>query len=109
MRRFATVPMSYLQAACDGNMTAPNRAPRDGTDVARYGRSMAFRCGWTYTVIDQATLAFYPPDSRPPIIGKRRPFLQPDLNRRLHPESTIRIQTPAEHEKSRRRMGSWFV
>ncbi|HEX4427635.1 MAG TPA: DUF222 domain-containing protein, partial [Frankiaceae bacterium] len=51
--------------------------------------------GWTYRIIDTDTLAFQPPDDRPPILSKRKPFLQQqDLNKRLHPEPTVRIETP---------------
>ncbi len=50
--------------------------------------------GWTYKIIDAGTLKFFPPDGGPALTGKRRAFLQPDLNRRLVPEPTRRIQTP---------------
>jgi hypothetical protein len=50
--------------------------------------------GWTYRIIDNETLEFFPPNGGPPIISKRKPFLQPDLNKRLRPEPTVRTQTP---------------
>ena len=50
--------------------------------------------GWTYTIIDADTLEFYPPGGGPPLRSKRRRFIQPDLNKRLHPEPTVRIETP---------------
>jgi Domain of unknown function (DUF222) len=55
--------------------------------------------GWTYQIIDTDTLKFFPPGDRPPITSKRKPFLAQDLDRRLHPEPTIRIEHPAEHDK----------
>ncbi len=51
--------------------------------------------GWTYTIIDTNTLKFFPPDGGPPLTSKRRPFLQPDLNQRLHPEPAVHIETPS--------------
>src|SRR4051794_18288657 len=50
--------------------------------------------GWTYTIIDAETLEFYPPGGGPPLRSKRRRFIQPDLNKRLHPEPTVRIEKP---------------
>ena len=50
--------------------------------------------GWTYTIIDSQTLHFYPPGGGPPLIGKRRPLLGQDLNKRLHPEPTVRVDRP---------------
>jgi hypothetical protein len=50
--------------------------------------------GWTYKIIDADTLHFFPPNGGPRLISKRRPFLQPDLNKRLVPEPTRRVQTP---------------
>jgi hypothetical protein len=50
--------------------------------------------GWTYKIIDAETLEFYPPGGGPPLRSKRRGLLQPDLNKRLHPESTVRRETP---------------
>jgi hypothetical protein len=51
--------------------------------------------GWTYKIIDATTLEFQPPGGGPPLTSKRRPFLQnDDLNKRLQPEPTVRLQTP---------------
>ncbi len=50
--------------------------------------------GWTYQLIDDKTLRFYPPGGGPPLIGKRRPLLGQDLTKRLHPEPTVHLQTP---------------
>ncbi len=50
--------------------------------------------GWTYTIVDESTLEFHPPGGGPTITSKRRNFLNQDLNKRLHPEPTVRIQTP---------------
>jgi hypothetical protein len=50
--------------------------------------------GWTYKIIDADTLEFYPPGGGPPLRSKRRRFIQPDLNKRLHPEPTVRRETP---------------
>jgi hypothetical protein len=50
--------------------------------------------GWTYTTIDATTLEFHPPGGGPPLLSKRRNFLNQDLNKRLKPEPTVRIETP---------------
>jgi uncharacterized protein DUF222 len=50
--------------------------------------------GWNYKIIDAETLEFFPPGGGPPLRSKRRGFLQPDLNKRLHPEPTVRRETP---------------
>ncbi len=50
--------------------------------------------GWTYTITDAHTLEFCPPGGGPALIGKRRPFLQHDLNSQLNPEPTVRIPRP---------------
>ncbi len=50
--------------------------------------------GWTYQIIDADTLKFFPPAGGPALISKRRNFLDQNLNRRLHPEPTVRTQTP---------------
>lgn len=50
--------------------------------------------GWTYKIIDADTLHFFPPNGGPQLVSKRRPFLQLDLDRRLHPEPNVRIETP---------------
>ncbi len=50
--------------------------------------------GWTYTIIDAETLEFHPPGGGPPLRSKRRRFIQPDLNKRLNPEPTVRRETP---------------
>jgi hypothetical protein len=50
--------------------------------------------GWTYKIIDAETLEFSPPAGGPPRTSKRRSLLEQDLNRRLHPEPTVRRETP---------------
>ena len=51
--------------------------------------------GWTYQIIDATTLIFHPPGGKTPITSKRRPLLQDDdLNKRLQPAPTVRIDTP---------------
>jgi hypothetical protein len=50
--------------------------------------------GWTYQIIDKDTLKFFPPNGGPPLTSKRKPFLAQDLDRRLHPEPAVRIETP---------------
>ncbi len=47
--------------------------------------------GWTYTITDTDTLQFHPPGGGPPITGKRRQFLEQDLNKRLQPHPTVHI------------------
>ena len=50
--------------------------------------------GWTYTIIGANSLEFSPPGGGPPLRSKRRRFIRTDLNKRLHPEPTVRIETP---------------
>jgi hypothetical protein len=50
--------------------------------------------GWTYTIIDNDTLEFSPPAGGPPLRSKRRNFLAQNLNQRLHPQPTVRIESP---------------
>ena len=50
--------------------------------------------GWTYQIVDATTLKFFPPRDGPVLTSKRRPLLDQNLNRRLHPHPTVRIQRP---------------
>ncbi len=50
--------------------------------------------GWTYKIIDSMTIHLFPPGGGPPLVGKRRPLLGQTLDQRLHPEPTVRAESP---------------
>jgi hypothetical protein len=50
--------------------------------------------GWTYKITGPDTLEFFPPGGGPTLTGKRRNLLNQNLNHRLHPEPTVRRETP---------------
>ena len=56
--------------------------------------------GWTYRIIDNETLEFFPPGGGPPIISKRKPFFQPDLYQTAPPRThRPHPKHPAEHRR----------